>query len=434
MNVFSRLMDSYPTIKTYMLFYYDDNIRMSNNQFQNKQVRKKKNLLKIIYYNDEVYMLPYTRTESNECMAALPENNKVSTMICRRVIFDDSITNNSRMRVALEEISDSGGLKLFITAEVEYDQVSFYTYTENKNVEDAFFSRFVDMYMYYLRGLQTKDVLFFTPSNLINYGSRDFKELNKAYTPMHEIVVHKLDGYKCKFAICNGKVIYLDAKHNYCEGICSALDKFENVVFQGEVMEGRVIVITDILGGFVAGNDLHMPPPLDIYPFFDWMREYNESDSFEMVLYNHPVVTFTVYLQHVVDVNVDEPSRFKTDGYIIVQNANIFKFKIPTIDVIAENGYLKVSGRAEPITDEHYKDLVDGAIYEVQQNKDRGYVIIRMRFDRNIPCDEVQYNSYLKELMYMRSCIRASTLEDAKLELKAVNTKVSQYKKQKMED
>lgn len=434
--IYEELMQSYMRLDTYMIFYYDDNIRMSKDKFQSKKVRRRKNLLKILYYDNEVYMFPYSRTESNECPAACPATNNVNVIIRRNVIVDEDLTNNARMRVALEERVDVGGMIYELTAEVEYDQVSFYNYTENKIVEDIFFGKFVDMFMFNLRHIKTKDLLMCNPLDLTNYGSRDFKELNKMYTSMREIIVHKLDGYKCKFCIKNGKVSYLDARQNFCNGVCPFLNGFEHVVFQGEVISEEVIVITDVIGGFVRGNDLHMPQPLEIYPFFDWIRSVNETDSFDMVLYNRPTVMFKVYLQTVVDPSAENLSPFKTDGYIIIQNANIFKFKIPTLDVIVENGYLKVTGRVEPITDEQFTNLKENYIYEVQQNKDGTYFIVRLRFDRNIPCDNQQFEAYLTELEFMRKCIRASKLEETKRELAQVNDKVSLYnnKKQKMID
>lgn len=430
--MFRELMDAHVSIDTYMVMYYKNNVRMSRNVFQLKNVIRKKNLLKVLKYDDLMYLFPFTRTESFEYQAAVPEDRTLTTIIYRHVILDESISNNATMRVAIETWSKDEGVSLWFTAEVEYSQAAFHGYTDNKKVEDLFFDIILEKYMYYLSDIRTKDLLRFSPLEIINYGSRDFKQMNQVYAAVEERIVLKLDGYKCKFAIQNGKLTYLDAKHNYCQGVCDGLGWFENVVFQAEVMEGNNIVITDVLGGFVHGKDLHMPQPLEVYEIFDWIRMQQHYQPMVMTLFNKPNVTFKVHLQQLIEPGAKEVSPFKSDGYIIIQNANIFKFKPPTLDVKVDGGYLKVTGRAEPITDQHFPQLEDGSIVEVQQNKEGNYVVLRIRFDRNVPCDNKQFEEFIEELAFMRNCVRASISDEAKNELNIVNKNIAEYQQNKL--
>nr|WOZ57663.1 LEF-4 [Menippe mercenaria nudivirus] len=400
---------------------------MSKDKIQMKKIKKKHNVLKILYYDDKVYMIPYTRTESDEIEAAVPEHHKTTVVIFRSVLEYRTIASNGTMRVALEEKTSENGVAFSLTAEVEYDHISFCTFTANKRLEDEFFNIFVGEYMIHLKNIQTHDLFQFQPMDILKFGSRDFKELNKAYTSVSEMIVHKYDGYKCKFFVGpNGRLTYCDAKNNLCHGTCDQLASYKNIVFQGEVMPGNNIVITDILGGFVSEiPSLYMPQPQEIYIFFDFLRQH-AIEPFKMMLFNKPTVQFDVYLQKVI--RNEEPPLFQTDGYIIIQHAHIFKFKRPTLDVIVENGYLKVTGLAEPISDEQFNHLEDGGIYEVCQTKDgTAYKVLRRRFDRRAPCDSNQLTKYLVELNFMRKCVRASTNESALKDLGEINNKVQRH-------
>lgn len=416
--------------------YFADNIRMSNGKIEYKDLKRKKNLNKIIYFKDKAYFIPYSRTESIECQSALPNFNTLQTCICRRVIYNEILMGEYKMRVALEENVDASGLNYIFTAEVEYNQLIFTQYTSNKFVEDEFFQIFKDHYLCHMLNIKTKDVFKFTGNEIVDYGSRVFKSLNVYYTPAsNEIKVYKLDGYKCKFANKNGVLTYYDVKHNYCQGYCNFLDEYENIVFQGEVMDNRVIFITDILGGFVNGNDVHMPQPLEVLPFFEKLTEQlkmkNIEQPFKMVLYDKCEIEFKVFTQYEVK-NDTLPCKYPYDGYIIIQNANILKYKIPTIDVIVDKGYLKVTNRILPICDDIFENLEEGRIYEVQQTNDLKYKILKIRYDRTNPSTNEEFEEFLKELSFLRKGIRASNSKESLEHLKKVNNMKKSSNSQKL--
>ncbi|UOT91841.1 LEF-4 [Aratus pisonii nudivirus] len=400
------LLDQYPVL------YLMDNIRMSKNRIEKKKLVRRKCLIKIIYFDNNAYMIPYTRTESLEFLAAIPSNTNPNVMIVRNVIFYDNIDNEHKMRVALEENVDSTGLKHYLTAEVEYNQHVYSYYNSNKAVEDAFFNKFTELFMYDLSYIATNDLFNFNALDLTRYGSRVFKFMNESYTSsINEQIVFKLDGYKCVIAVSNGVLTYYDAMQNFCTGKSTILNNFNNIVFQGEVMEGNVIVLTDILGGFINNYDLYMPSPMEVVPFFDWLRSVEGEEPYFFNLLNQNKNTvFKVYTQKLIkDMNAECP--FKTDGYIIIQNSNIFKYKIPTIDVRVLAGHLYVDGKVDPITDENFPSLTNGKIYEVQVRKNK-FEILKERFERIVPSNFEQYQKHIKEVSFMRTAARASESVD----------------------
>lgn len=416
--MYENVKKNSPKLDEYFVYYYVDNIRKSKDKMQVKDVRKKKYITKITYYENTAFFIPYTRTESVEYNSAIPDLNTLKTIINRRVIYNEKLIDEKIMRVALEMRSDELGLDYSITAEVEYDQLTFNIFSYNKIVEDAFFKKFVDLYMYELIELRTRDIFKFQELELSNYGHRVFQQLNSHYTSSsHEIIVYKLDGYKCKFGMKDGVLYYHDAVMNFCSGYCNFLRCYDGVVFQGELMENNIIYVTDILGGFVGnGTNLYMPQPLEVISFFSWLKVnlskmYFLTEPYELILNNKSKLTkFHVYFQHEYhEKKVEVP----IDGYIVIQNANIFKFKVPSFDVVVDRGYLKVKNKVEPISNKKFPDLIDGAIYEVQEKPDHSISILKIRFDRREPVDYEVFLEYKKELSFMRSVIKASSSEDS---------------------
>ncbi|UBZ25671.1 LEF-4 [Carcinus maenas nudivirus] len=437
-TIYSKLLNDSNIEESYLIIYFSDNIRMSKDRVESKIIQKCKAFMKIIYYNDDVYMIPYTRTESIECSSALPNLQEAKTFIHRKIINKFKLSGKYDMRIALEERCDSQGSSYALTSEVEYNQLDFRYYAYNKAIEDEFFANFVDVCMYYIEDIKLTDIFKFDPNNIMNYGSRVFQPLNSTYTtPQKEKFVHKFDGYKCKIGIRKGVVIFYDAKHNYRSGYCTALNKFENVVFQAEIL-GDSLVIVDILGGFKNNNrkNLHMPQPLEVLEFFKWFRDcelprLSLKEPFDLVLTNqgHQKKIFKVYTQYEVDPTNITPTQFPTDGYIIFERGNLHKYKIPTIDVVVECGYLKVSGKLQPITDQLFTKLDENVVYEVQQKPDGcSYKIMKIRYDKQTPSTAEEYAEYIKELEFFRKGIRASKSVTCKKNLDTINQKLQQQK------
>ncbi|QBB28686.1 LEF-4 [Homarus gammarus nudivirus] len=414
-SIFDAICSDFKIENVYMILYFDNGIRMSDSKIQSKIINSRKNLIKIISYDDLMYFIPYSRTDSLECPSAAPESLEVRTYIYRRIIYKEKICEKFDTRISIEERVNSDGIVYYLTAEVEYDQLSYTYYNMNCNVENIFFDLFSSHCMYYIHTLKTTDLFTYSPMNIMNYGSRVFRSLHKNCTASpRDKVVFKFDGYKCKIGIQDGQITYYDAQHNFSSGFCPELDKYENIVFQGEVM-ADVLYLVDILGGFVNnGKDLYMPQPSDVFDFFEWFRndlkKCGKTEPFDLILTNQQqqIKTYKVYTQYLVTGGLSEKCEFPYDGYIVVDNGNLIKYKIPTIDVKVDNGYLKLMDRALPIADKLYDHLKNNAIYEVQQNTNGEYVILKLRLDRIVPSSAAEYEEYIKELNFMRTAIRAS--------------------------
>ncbi|UVX94942.1 LEF-4 [Callinectes sapidus nudivirus] len=418
----------------YLIIYFTNNIRMSNDEIQLKVIQRQKTISKLLNYNNKMYFIPFTRTEAIECNAALPELSEVTTIIHRKVIFSEN-TSEYNIRIALEVSTDKRGRSYTLTGEVEYGQNSAHYYYQNKKIEDQFFQVFSERCMYYLEDLKSKDVFQFSPNHIMGYGSRVFRPLKESCSITdEEKISFKFDGYKCKVAVKDGVLTFYDPKHNYFSGYCPALNAFENVVFQGEILGTSDMYLVDILGGFVnKKHKLYMPEPLEVFEFFKWFREYiNEiglSEPFKLVLVNPDgsKKIFNVRTQFVID-GEHTTTPFPTDGFIVTIRSSVIKFKIPTLEVVIEGGYMKVGDMVAPITDQVFPELLEGVIYEVQQQPDRTYKVLKIRYDKQVPSTEKEYRESLEELEFLRKSILASSTEEGRNRLKMIQNAINKNK------
>lgn len=410
--------------KNDIILYFEDDKRISNNKCQYKHINTKKCLMKILYYNDRVYFIPYVRKSSDEYLVALPEVFSVNSIIIRQVIFEGIILEDFKMRIALEKCTTNKmGLVYSLTAEVEYSQMAFVYYRNSTAVEEAFFNELINRVFIYLEDLDTS-TLFKVPDSttIIDVASRVFKHLNSSYTPSKsEAIVFKYDGFKGKIVMTANGLSYYDSLHNKYTGNCFALNDFRNIFFQVEVLEDNFICLVDILGGYtsnVTTNEMqHIPKPLEVMKFFDWMRDYlftqyGLSEPYQLELDSVPVQQFKLFLQKPINPEALPVCNHQHDGYIIIESDKLFKCKIPTIDIVFVNGYMEVSDRVGSICNEYYPkyDNDSKKIYEVcQKATGTGYNVLRERFDRSVPSTNEQFEAFEKELKFLRTAISAST-------------------------
>ena len=108
-------------------------------------------------------------------------------------------------------------------------------------------------------------------------------------------------------------------------------------------------------------------------------------------------------------------TSYKTDGYIVINNYNIFKYKMPTIDVVLVEGYLQLQDQIEAISSEKYENLEEGKIYEIEIKKcssllpnEMSFNILRKRNDRVYASTKEQFQVFLENIKYFRKNFQAS--------------------------
>ncbi|UVT30877.1 LEF-4 [Penaeus vannamei nudivirus] len=419
--------------KDEVILYYESNVRLSGDKMQYKYVSKKRCFTKMIYYEDQVYFIPYVRKSSLEFQAAIPEKNDVTSIVIRTVIHESLILSKYKMRIALEKQAIANfGLTYAITAEVEYDQQTFVYYKQTIPVEDAFLTIFVDMCFVFLKAHNFESHLLYkvkSHNTIVDVASRVFKMFSTSYIlTKSEKVVYKYDGYKGKIVTINdGTSIFYDVLHNTYECSCPALSEFKNIFFQIEIMdkiegdEYQYVCLVDVLGGYTTtSNFQYMPRPLEVLEFFEWLRNHlktkkNMEEPYDLILYDisgNPTKHFKMFTQREIQVDAPVETRFPYDGYIVIESDKLFKFKRPTLDVIFVNGCMEISNRVGPISNQHFVEYADkntGNVYEVIQNPDQAtYSVLRCRDDRTVPSTNEQYEAFLKELAFFRNAVNAA--------------------------
>ncbi|UHB41824.1 LEF-4 [Macrobrachium rosenbergii nudivirus] len=435
-EMYEKLKYIFNEISQDVIMYFGDNYRISNERAQLKIVKTVIRKTKILYYNDTAYFIPFVRKDASEYPAAMPQKLvDVSTIILRTVIYTNTLPNTNKvMRVAVEQTSSASNASTYsLTAEVEYDQLSFYRYKFNTEVENEFFDVFLCNFLPHLSTLGTKDLFKpLEPDNIRNFASRIFKSMRENYICSEdEVITYKFDGHKAKIRYSNGLMVYEDYDV-YCTGSCKVLEAYPNIAFQLEVLPDNVMFITDILGGFtsnVISNKLQcFPLPLDVLEFFSWFRKHWKErgvcEPYKLTLNDKSgVVEYKLYTQFPIVPGTPTTHKHPYDGYIITLNDFIIKYKVPTIDVVMKNGYLEISGMYEAICSTQYEGYENDRIYEVRQNANGEYLIIRKRNDRTTPCTKEQYLAYLEELSCFRNNIKASASETSQKKLQELNNK-----------
>lgn len=432
-DIYDTLLMESARQDTYFVGYFMDNIRLAHDKIQLKIVRKKQHVIKIIYYEDKPYFIPYKRSYASEFPAAIPETSKLESAIIRTVIYN-KVWDLCTMRVALEERSDAKGGQYAFTAEVEYDDATYESYTQSRDAETIFFDTIVSKYFYKLKEVDFQSLFNFNSCDIVGYNSRKFRLLHKQYSISdNEKLMFKLDGYKCKFGYTeNGHFVFHDALNNIYGGVCEPLKEFRNIVFQGEILENKTIFIVDILGGYTSyKKDLYMPDPLEAIEFFGWFRSHLKRcnvGQVSMELSSQSVVKyqFDVHTQFFVDPE-NPQTDYKIDGYIIISNGGLYKFKKPTIEARAFDGYLYIYGETNMLSTVHHKKLIDSAIYEVCESpkKNSEYIILKLRKDRISPGTREQKEEQKHELEFLRNAMTAGTSEKLKSGLKKISGQLS---------
>ncbi len=446
------------------IMYFTNGIRKNGEErMQFKHVNNKRYMMKIVYYNDKCYFIPYVRKECIEFDSAMPEKiDAVETIIIRNVIYENVIMKDCKVRIAIERTA-TNGLVYNLTAEVEYGQLQFKYFHKNVEVEDRFFQILVEECYVVFRNMKYNSLFKKAELPQLNIiASRVFKNLYKDYNPTgSEIVVHKYDGHKARVVMSDNRLFYSDALNNIHDGYCEALKDYKNIFFQLEVLDNNYMCIVDILGGYTSTRSKkeqqHMPKPIDAFKFFKWMRKDLEKkgivEPYNLQIYdnNGKVETeFKVFTQKPIDLNNNIKTPHATDGFIIAESDKLFKYKVPTIDIVFINGFMHISGFQQAICTKYYKDYDfdknhkdKDKIYEVQQNIDgETYIVLRQRADRHVPSTFEQLTHFRYELLLLRRCIKPDrdlivkfeTMKNALVGKKSEEREESGDRKRKLEE
>uniref|UniRef100_A0AAU8GD77 LEF-4 n=1 Tax=Faxonius propinquus nudivirus TaxID=3139431 RepID=A0AAU8GD77_9VIRU len=416
-ELYCNILKNFPNTNRESIFYYNNGIRKAHNKIQYKNIKKKKNVLKFMYFNDSVLFLPVVRKFSYEYSMELPQDiSTIETVIVRNILYDLN-DEKFKLRLAVECIQDSKGIKYQFTSEIEYDKIIFHRHLLLIEIETLLFNSIRKYVGEYIKNIASSSIFFFeNPENIVNVPSRVFGDFLKYSKKGREVKTFKFDGYKGRFYSTENSIYFYDDLHNIKKESNNSFFHFAKyILFQVEILhpvenEQRVMIITDVLGGYIGSiinPNLYMPEPIDVQEFFLYI---NNNNIFKKnVFFNFSSFgQFKIITQFPITPNTPTPT-WPFDGYIIHKETNIYKYKIPTIDARIVFGYLQLDSSCDAISSQYFPTLTHDSIYEISPMPQRNnnlkneieYKILRKR-SRNWTSTQEEYQNFLLFVDYLR--------------------------------
>ena len=432
-NVFKELLKRKPPLNTEMILYYLDGTRISGDKVQCKIECNKSHLLKFhcsSNIHNPILFLPMTRKHCQEYTVMMPQDiSKIETVIIRHnITIEHKIKENITIRISLEKYFGSEGGHYALTGEIEYSKKIYNNYTRLNECETILLKRIMKIAGESLNQLDSNS-RFDLPSQqtLFKAPCRKFSTFKETETYSKEVannrcILYKFDGYKGRILISgNGCILYLDDLNNL-QSIQSDLLSFASrIMFQIEVVRGdqdsnisNAMIIVDIIGAYI-GNQLYVPEPMDVINFFELINEYNLIKKNLSVCL--PIQGWVkVFTQYKLKENTPN-CLYKYDGYIVINDYSIFKFKTPTIDALLLNGYLHLEDLKDALSHQTFAHLEENKIYEIGPeigtSLDPNYMkfkIFRKRKDRIYSSSSAQYDSFIEDIKFLRKNMNSNNI------------------------
>ncbi|UBZ25575.1 LEF-4 [Crangon crangon nudivirus] len=397
-----------------VIFYFSNGSRISNNLCQYKTVTSRSNILKLLLVDPackRTLMLPLSRTQAKEYPVIIPEDVKPTTVIYRTVL----ITENHRdwnLRVAVEAVhADMKGTHYQLTSEIEYDETGSKCYQLLLDYENILTNKLMQVIgQEHIEDFPTEAIFnFFAPNQLVHVTSRKFTPIHKLpiNKNVKELRSYKYNGYKGRFYVQNGTLYFYDDMHNMFDVPAQSLVNVpQNIFYQVEIMENNMLVIVDIIGGYITtpinSENLYMPQPIDVLLYFKHNAHFPPT-PFDLnlgLMGNYKVILQLPLHKKDTACLTTPKDKLPTDGLILTKEDKIYKYKIPTIDVMAISGYIHLDCSVSSISDKKYNGLRDKCIYEVAPNmhaNEISYIILKLRKDRQHTATAKEYNDFLNE-------------------------------------
>lgn len=402
-------------VRSEVVVYYK-NVRITGTTVQHKVVKSRIRILKIVRTGiprRPVLFLPFTRKESIEYSAALPQDlAAVELMIYRQVLFEEDM-NGIHIRIATETHNDiKHGTSKHFTAEIEYAKHAKEQYYIIHTIETILINKIMSMFGIVLININNEAIFYSCDINdMVTIPSRvwaKFSEHTKFTKNDEELKSFKFDGYKVHVSNNGSSVLYYDCLE-YASIIETDWFRFAKcIIFQAEMMQdSKSFIIVDMIGAYIYNGghkELFMPEPLDVLKFFDFM---NNKEIIKKRIHIPGRGSYNLKTQRSIKTIDDQCDEFK-DGVIVTLADNIFKYKICTIDTYMIDGMLYLEGLASSISDVVYTGYEDG-VYEITPKKGVAitntitkFTILRRRYDRPYVATVKEFESFVKYAKFMR--------------------------------
>lgn len=380
---YEQIRATHQVIRTDIIVHYVDQSRKVRGAFQRKQVISKTRLL---HLNDEGHWFPLTRKRACERSAPIPTSCAAIDSIITRYVLREFNQGAVHFRIALEARGGVRGGALYLSAEVEYPSRCWRHHDELLALE----SRLVTILPKPWIPCEFQPLTFATMPRL---PSRRFHPLSSHKVDRAAAYVYKMDGHKGRMVgLGPGQLLLYDDLHYASTVATTLLDAHGSLVFQVEVLpHHHALVITDVLGGYI-GRKLYMPEPWAAINYIS--RMFPASTRMALPTWSEVV---TVYPQRFVECTKFDHEFLPTDGYIMITNNRICKFKVPTLDVRILGGHLYLDHLQDPLTETPVQHP-DG-VYEVHSSSNM-LRVLRRRWDRQVTSSATEYETFRREVTY----------------------------------
>jgi hypothetical protein len=358
---------------TDVIFLFNDGLRMSERRIEKKITIS----VKRVFGFYEGFIYPISRTSANETPMAINEYSMVSKVIHRII---RKLPNGIRVSYNKEELEK--GERYNVEYEIEYAQET--PYSEIVALERELMSAAAANNHYGVTISMKLDTIFACVMTKVQLWHL-FNE-NEPY-----LWAYKWNGVKAKLMIDeNEKIAYVwpDASNISAVPFRGYHKFLKNLCFLVELMEDRIVII-EVIGSKFWDNQTYMTEPITNVNILRYLNDITIMEDGKTTMYvdNKPLIVQKFY----------DPPKAETydkslyDGIIIVQNEEIIKWKMPTVDVKCTGPYTYVVANEVLKLSEHG---IKDAIYEISPM----YKIIRRRTDRIACSTEKEFQVFLKSV------------------------------------
>lgn len=353
-----------------IIFFFDNDTRLSARRLERKTITQSRRLLNF-YHN---HWFPIKRTQATEDLCEIGPHANVVSAIHRLIVY-----NEEGLRVSYNKEECDSGVRYTVCYEIEYSSETT-TYQHILLYERKLMAKLLEDNYDITRQTMTLE-------NICECVMSKVQMWHLFDSTFDYIWAYKWNGIKAKLLITsqtlsNGSnltYIWPDAKpvKTECATSCS-LDILMNLCFLVEIMDDYIVII-EVIGTLI--DKIYTTEPMMNASILKYLK-YNISD---LKISNKPV-----YIQEFYPAPMpSDYDKSKYDGFIVIQNDNVIKWKAPTIDVkCIEPQKYTVAGQT--FTLEHLG--VVGKIYEMSwTNK-----ILRQRTDRIAASCEKEYDIFVK--------------------------------------
>lgn len=353
-----------------IIFLLQDGLRVSNRTVQKKTTLTRRKLL--TYYKN--HWIPLDRTTASEEMANLPSKVNVEKCIHRLIVY-----YQDNIRVSYNKEICSLGEKYNIEYEIEYISQSDY---QKILIEER---RLIELFLKHGNSIQRCTM---TRLDMFSCVMSKVQMWHCFNNKIPYIWAYKWNGIKSKMLITDNKqsdgsmLTYLwsdSAKisNKMCRG--TNIEHLINICCIVEILNDRLIIIEAI--GTLIDGEIYTTEPMANASFLKQLDTLLTNDVF--------IDDTPVYVQKFFPPPLPNRYGADCDGFIIIQDDLIIKWKIPTIDVkcLSPNTFkvgsnnLQLNFIGEP-----------GKIYEITYK----YEVLRQRNDRSAASDDHEYAIFLE--------------------------------------